>query len=84
MVAIIIITRLYINYKNNQYITKVFNGLRPAIIGLIITVVIKLGRTTFMDIKSIMITIMTIISILLGLHPILAVVGAGAIGIIIF
>lgn len=84
IIALIIFTRIYIKYKDNQYITKVFNGLRPAVIALIITVVIKLGKTTFLDIRSILISIVTVVSILLGLHPIIAVVGAGVIGVIIF
>ncbi|AGB41031.1 chromate transport protein ChrA [Halobacteroides halobius DSM 5150] len=84
IIALIIITRLYIDYKDNQIVDKIFKGLKPAVIGLIITVVIKLGRSTFVEVKSVLITIMTIISILIGLHPILAVVGAGTLGIIIF
>ncbi|GAB6137724.1 chromate transporter [Halanaerobaculum tunisiense] len=84
IIALIIITRLYIDYKDNQLIDKVFKGLRPAVIGLIITVIIKLGKSTFGGVKSVLVTIITVISILVGLHPILAVVGAGALGMIIF
>ncbi|MFW6022997.1 MAG: chromate transporter [Halanaerobiaceae bacterium] len=84
IIALIIITRLYMNYQNNKIVGKIFSGLRPAVIGLIVTVVIKLGRATFLDIKSILISIGTIFCILLGLHPIIAVVGAGIVGVILF
>lgn len=84
IIALIIITRLYIDYKNSKIVSKIFKGLRPAIIGLIFTVVVKLGKSTFLDIKSVLLSIATIISILIGLHPILAVVGAGALGMLFY
>ncbi|MCK8827238.1 chromate transporter [Natroniella acetigena] len=84
MTALIIVTKLYLDFKDNQLIDKIFKGLRPAVIGLIITVIINLGRSTFVDVKSVVITVSVVISISLGLHPILAVVGGGVAGLMIF
>ncbi|MCK8816947.1 chromate transporter [Natroniella sulfidigena] len=84
MTALIIVTKLYLDFKDNQLIEKAFKGLRPAVIGLIITVIVNLGRSTFVEIKSVMITVSVVISIFLGLHPILAVVGGGVAGLLFF
>ena len=84
IIAIILITRLYINYKDNYFVQKAFMGLRPAVIGLIITVVIKLSRTGLVDLRSVLVMGGVVISILSGVHPILAIVGGGILGLLLF
>ena len=84
IIALIVIAKLYIDFKDSSLLDKVFAGLRPAVIGLIITVVLKLGRTTFLDIRSVLITITTVVGIFLGVHPIVMVVASGVLGLLIF
>ncbi|MCK8825767.1 chromate transporter [Fuchsiella alkaliacetigena] len=84
IIALIIIAKLYIDFKDSSVLDKVFAGLRPAVIGLIITVVLKLGRTTFLEMKSVLITVVTVVGIFLGIHPILMVVTSGILGLLIF
>ena len=60
-------------------------GMRPALIGLIISVFLSLGRESYKDIKSILIGI-----IILGLlftnklHPILIIIISGILGVIFY
>ncbi len=84
IIVIMLITRFYINYRDNELVEKVFKGLRPAIIGLIITVVIKLSGTAIVDYKSIVVALMVVVVVFSGLHPILAVLGGGALGLLLW
>ena len=84
IILIILITKFYINYRDNHLVKRVFLGLRPAILGLIITVVIKLGKTSLIDFRSGLLALMVIVLIFSGLHPIIAMVGAGLFGIFLW
>ena len=60
-------------------------GMRPALIGLILSVFISLGRESYKDIKSVVIGII-ILGLLLTnkLHPILIIMISAILGIIFY
>ena len=60
-------------------------GMRPALIGLIISVFLSLGKESYKDIKSVIIGII-ILGLLLTnkLHPILIIMISGVLGIIFY
>ena len=82
IIAIIIITKFYMDYRDHPTVEKIFNGLRPAIVGLIITVIIKLWGTGVTDYRGVLVAAGVVASVTIGLHPILAVVGGGLAGLI--
>ncbi len=84
IIALTLITLYYMEYKDNEMVQKLFSGLRPAVIGLIITVVYKLGSTTAFDIRSFLIAGLVIAAVFLGVHPILAVVASGLLGLLLW
>ncbi len=84
MVFIVLITRFYIGYRDHEAVQRVFKGLRPAIVGLVVTVVVKLWGTNIVDIKSVLISLLVVAVVLAGLHPILAVIGGGALGLLLW
>ncbi len=84
IIAIILITKFYIDYRDHELVQKAFKGLRPAIIGLIFTVVIKLSRANIVDYRSIFVALLVTVVVFSGLHPILAVVGGGLLGLLIW
>lgn len=84
MIFLIVITKFYIVYKDNEWVQKAFKGLRPAVIGLIITIVIKLSGTTLVDYKSVLITLVVVVGVFSGLHPIFAIVGASLLGFVLW
>lgn len=60
-------------------------GMRPALIGLIISVFLSLGRESYKDIKSIIIGIIIMALLFTNkLHPILIIVISGVLGVIFY
>lgn len=46
-VIILIIARAYLAFKENKYVAGCMSGLRPAVVGLIGTAVLSIGKTVF-------------------------------------
>ncbi len=71
-----------LKFKESYIMKAALSGMRPALIGLIISVFLSLGRESYKDIKSIIIGII-ILGILLTnkLHPILVIIISGILGI---
>ncbi len=84
LIAIVFLTRFYMEYRENPVVKKIFKGLRPAIVGLIITVVIRLWHSTVVDVRSVLVTVGVVTAVMAGLHPILAVVAGGVLGLLIW
>ena len=72
-----------VKFKNSYILKAALAGMRPALIGLILTVFISSGRESYKDIKSIVIGIV-ILGLLLTnkLHPILIIMISGVLGIL--
>jgi len=76
----------YISKFKDSYILKAaLAGMRPALIGLILSVFISSGRESFKDFKNIVIGIV-ILGLLLTnkLHPILIIMISGVLGVIFY
>ena len=76
----------YISKFKDSYILKAaLAGMRPALIGLILSVFISSGRESFKDFKSIVIGIVILGLLLINkLHPILIIMISGALGVIFY
>ena len=74
-----------LKFKESYIMKAALAGMRPAMIGLIISVFLSLGRESYKDIKSIVIGVI-ILGLLLSnkLHPILVIVISGILGIIFY
>lgn len=48
-VIILIIAKFYEKFKNNKYVDGIMVGLKPAVVGLIGSVVISIGQTVFFN-----------------------------------
>jgi len=74
-----------VKFKESYILKAALTGMRPALIGLIISVFISLGRESYKDIKSVIIGFI-ILGLLLTnkLHPILVILISGVLGIIFY
>jgi len=72
-----------LQYGGNELMQKVFSGVRPAVVGLMIVSVFKLQKSVSKNTLNIMIFVGSFAAILLKVHPILVVISAGAIGFFI-
>src|SRR6056297_2938899 len=68
-------------YRDSTFIVKSFSGIRPAVIGIMIFSVYKLGKPLEKNFFSICIITVTILAILVfNIHPIIALIFSGMIG----
>ncbi|MGI6703286.1 MAG: chromate transporter [Clostridia bacterium] len=68
-------------YRTCEWMDRAFLGLRPAVIGLITASTISIGRTSIVDIKSVLIAGITAVLVFkTKLNPILVIIIAGAVG----
>lgn len=74
-----------IKFKESYIMKAALTGMRPALIGLIISVFLSLGKESYKDIKSVVIGII-ILGLLLTdkLHPIIIILISGVLGIIFY
>ena len=74
-----------VKFKESYILKAALTGMSPALIGLIISVFISIGKESYKDIKSVVIGIL-ILGLLVTdkLHPILVIVISGVIGIIFY
>lgn len=85
-VLVLLIAKMYSKFKQNKYVEDVFSGLRPAVIGLILSAALLLmNRENFIDNKSILIFIAAfMLTKYTKIHPILMIVLAGISGLILY
>jgi chromate transporter len=64
--------------KDSKTLKNIFMGIRPAVIGLILSAAVSVGRTAIVDFKSFIIAVFVLFAILkLNMHPILSIILAG-------
>lgn len=83
IIAIALISRFYMHYREHVVVKKIFMGLRPAMVGLLITVVLRLWNSAVVDFRGILLAVGVAGTVMAGLHPILAVIGGGIVGLLI-
>ncbi|MBF8983330.1 chromate transporter [Lutibacter sp. B2] len=82
---ITILAKHIIKRKDNPSMKAVFKGIRPAVVGLILSAAISVGKTALVDVKSIIICLIIFFMLVrLKIHPILGIIGAAIMGIILY
>ncbi|ACO87189.1 chromate transporter [Clostridium botulinum] len=84
-ILVTIATHFIIKFKESNILKSALMGMRPALIGLIIYAFLSLASQSYIDLKSIIIGIITFILLLSKkIHPILIIVISGILGIIFY
>jgi Chromate transport protein ChrA len=83
---VLLVAKVYSRFKKNKYVQDAFSGLRPVVIGLILSAALLLmNPENFIDYKSIVIFVIAfILTRYLKIHPILLIVLAGISGLILY
>ncbi|MFD3156056.1 chromate transporter [Haloimpatiens sp. FM7330] len=84
-ILVTIATHYLIKFKESKILKSALMGMRPALIGLIISVFIQLGKQSYTEVKAIIIGL--IIGALLfsnKLHPIIVIIISALLGIIFY
>lgn len=85
VLAILLIARYYLGFSGNPFVAAAFRGLRPAVLALILFAVVKLGRTSLVDVRSTLLfgAVFALLA-LARLHPVAAATLGLAAGLVFF
>lgn len=85
-VIIVLLAGKYLtNIKDSKAVKNIFNGIRPTVLGLIISAAISVGKNAIIDFKSMIIAVVVLFSIVkLRINPIICIVMAGLIGYFVY
>lgn len=80
-----IVAKYFFKFKDSPTLKSIFNGIRPAVIVLIASAVVSVGKVALIDIKSILLCL-AIFALLIKfkLNPILGIVISGTLGALFF
>lgn len=80
-----IIAKYFFKFKDNRILKALFRGIRPAVIVLIGSAVISVGKVALVDVKSIIICFGIFAALLkFKLNPIIGIITSGILGVILF
>lgn len=84
--ALTLLVSIYFNkFKQVKQVNWALKGIRPAVLGLIAAACVTIGKSSFPDIKSIIIGILAFIGIYrFKLHPIWAIAISGVLGLVLY
>ncbi len=86
--SFIVISLIFVSlskFKNSKYVAWTFEGIRPIVIGLIIAAGITVSKSSFVDIKSVIIAIPLFYGVTFkNLNPIFAIVIGGLLGVMLY
>lgn len=74
----------YSKYGELPQVTPYIYGIKPAIIAIIISAAIALGRKAFKSVELIVLGVVTLVACIFGLNEIIALFGAGGIGVLLY
>ncbi|MCT4620468.1 MAG: chromate transporter [Marinisporobacter sp.] len=84
-ILITILAKYFMKIKDHKATQAVFKGIRPAVLGLILSAAVSIGKTALIDVKSVLIAMIVLFSLKkLKLHPILAISLAGLMGVVLY
>lgn len=83
---VLFVSRLLLKHKDNFYVMSAFKGLRPVVVGLILSAALLLmNGDNFTDYKSVLIAIASFVLVhFVKLHPIWVICLAGIVGIVLY
>ncbi|KGG79852.1 chromate transporter [Caloranaerobacter azorensis H53214] len=83
-IIILIISMFLFKYRNNEVVSKIFLGVRPAVVALIISAVYKLTKTSRIKKKLLIISLITLILVVfVNISPVVMVL-VGGFGAIVY
>ena len=83
-VIIMIAAYLYTQYEKNQFVVKIFTGIKFAIVGMIAAIMYQYAVKNFVEVKSLLFLVIGALLILIfNLHPAYVVIIAGLLAIFI-
>lgn len=85
-IIITLIVSIYYNkFKHLKQVNWVILGIRPAVLGLIAAALVKIGKTSVVDIKGAIIAVLVFIGVYkFKVNPIIALIASGILGVVMY
>lgn len=84
-VLIFIVAALFMKFKDAPAVRAATMGLRPAVTALIAAAAISVAKVAFVDLAGPILAVLVLVAVYrFGLHPILAIVVAGVLGVVLY
>lgn len=81
LLIVTLVTKYYLKFKGSQVVNAVFKGIKPAVVGMLAAVAIKLGGTSLINNTTVSIgTGSFLLMAFTKVDPTLIIIGAGAVG----
>lgn len=85
VIAILILTRLFLKYRDLALVKAMFNGIRPVVVSLILAATVMIVPSSITDVAGVLIAVVTFLLIKrFKLDPILSIALAAMVGILIY
>lgn len=85
IVVILIIAHFLSKFKKSPYVEWAFKGIRPVVLGLIISASLTVSKNAIVDIKTFLLgAVLFYLTSFKKMHPILTIIIAGIVGAIIY
>lgn len=81
MVILVVAGVLY-QFVHVELVARAFAGMRAVVLGLLASVVLSVGKGAVKDTWSGLIALGALVGVVWGVHPVLVLLGAGALGIV--
>ncbi|NLS44870.1 MAG: chromate transporter [Firmicutes bacterium] len=84
-IVILVVAMFFTKVANSPVVGAIFSGIRPAVVALVASAAITIGKTAIRDFKGAAICVAAFIAVaILDVHPIFIIIGSGVIGYIFF
>lgn len=85
IIITLLVSVYYNKFKHLKQINWIIRGIRPAILGIIAVACIKIGGTSIVDFKGVIIALLVFAGVYkLKINPIVAILISGALGIVFY
>lgn len=85
IVVILVIAHFLSKFKNSPYVSCAFSGIRPVVLGLILSASLTVAKNSIVDIKTLVLAVgLFYLTSIKNLHPILTIIIGGIVGVFIF
>lgn len=85
IIIVTIVSHYYVQFRNSWIVNASFQGIRPAVIGLLAAVAITLGKESIIDIPTTLIAVGSFsIIAFTKIDPTFIILGAGILGVLLY
>lgn len=84
-IVILVVAMSFTKITDSVIINAAFSGIRPAVVALVASAAINIGKTALHDVKSVGICVLAFLGVaIIGIHPIPVIIGSGILGYVLF